>query len=198
MGSATQAKQDLLIRLLGGDPQQSIYAQNIDSVLTGVTPFTFHFTSADLSSSQNFIIIDLSDTTNYNHVATNYIRFDWLRITADAASNANYAIDLGFLENVDNTNGDFYSIIDFNSSKNTGNTISQFLNYGSKGHKCKSTFHTVKVDANNTAFQTDVNLASTLDPSTANVPSGNGDVALKVTVNAGSVIVSIEGDYHTL
>ena len=46
------------------------------------------------------------------------------------------------------------------------------------------------------AFQTDVNLASTLDPGNLDTPSGDGDLVYRLTVGAGTINLAIEISYH--
>jgi len=48
-----------------------------------------------------------------------------------------------------------------------------------------------------TAFQTDVNLGSTADPTTVDTPSGENDLAVRVTMAAGTIELSIILGYHT-
>ena len=54
------------------------------------------------------------------------------------------------------------------------------------------------VTENDTAFQTDVNLRSTLDPTgTAATPSGNGDMVMRVTDTAGTYTITVMVGYHS-
>ena len=158
---------------------------------------TFHFTSAALSSSQDFILIDLSDTTNYPHTNAGYIHIEWLRIHADADTTGSYNVEVGYLKNVDATNGDFVVIADLNLTKLTSTPNDTFFPYYPNGSRCIEGSTVGGVQTNDTGFQTDVNLASTLDPSTKDTPSGDGDLALRVTVTSGTITVSVEGSYHT-
>ena len=157
-----------------------------------------HFESGSLSASQDYIFVDISDTTNYPHVDTSYIHLEYLRIHVDSDVNGNYAVQVGFLENVDESNGDFYPLVDISGTKKTGNTIDQIFPFYPNGAKGTSSFAvSSEKSLNDTAFQTDVNLASSLDSGTTDTPSGDGDLAIRVVVNAGSIIVGVEASYHT-
>ena len=148
--------------------------------------------------TQDFIIIDLSDTTNYPHVNTGYIHIDYFSITVDAATNADYIINFGYLENVDGTNGDFYEIFHFSGSKTVGNQLQSEKNFAPNGPKLRSaSVVTSDKSLNDVAFQTDVNLASTLDVTTADTPSGNGDLVMRVVLTGGVIDIEVALGYHT-
>jgi hypothetical protein len=156
-----------------------------------------HF-EKDMSASEDLILIDISDTTNYPHIDTSYIHLENIRIHTDSSASADYTLEIGFLDDVDADNGNFYSLIDVDGTKTTGQRKEIFLNLYPNGPRCQtSSIATSEKSLNDTAFQTDVNLASTLDPGTTDTPSGDGDFVLRVTVNAGTVIVGVELSYHT-
>ena len=157
-----------------------------------------HFHIANISVSQDYILIDTSDTTNYPHYYTDYIHLESCSMQIDSDVNGDYIIEIGFLENVDNTNGDFIPIYSLSGTKKTGNTQYVAFNGYPNAPRCKSAFF-VSSDKSldDTAFQTDVNLASTLDVSSANVPSGSGDIALRITRIAGSFNAIIDISYHS-
>lgn len=154
--------------------------------------------STTLTASQDFILVDISNTTDYHHVSTDYIHIDNWSLDIDATTNANYTLEIGYLENVDGTNGDFTSINEESGSNKLG--VNKSVNYipYPNGPRCQSTWFTSSIKSlNDTAFQTDVNLASTLDPSTADTPSGDGDLVLRAVVSAGTITVGLRISYHT-
>ncbi len=53
------------------------------------------------------------------------------------------------------------------------------------------------IDLNDVAFQTDVNLATPVDPATTDTPSGTGDIALRVIMVAGSIDLALGATYHS-
>lgn len=157
-----------------------------------------YFVATGLTASQDFILIDISDTTNYNHGSTSYVHLEFLRVSVDASATADYAVEIGYLDNVDDTDGDFHPIFGIRGN-NTVGVIKEIIEpFYPNGPKCH-TGGTVgsRVSSNDTAFQTDVNLASTLDPSTVDTPSGNGDLVLRATISAGTVSILTEFSYHT-
>lgn len=156
----------------------------------------FKFTSPSLTSSQDFILVDFSDTINYKHEGEDYLELDFLRIHVDSDNTGEYRLEIGFLENVDDANGDFYPIYELDHVKSSGRVIDEFLDYYPNGPKLKSDFVVTNPTLNDAAFQTDVNLASTLDSSTADTPSGGGDLVLRVIVTSGSCLVNLSGKYH--
>lgn len=157
-----------------------------------------HFESASLSASQDFILIDISDTVNYPHTLTDYVHLEWLRIHTDAtALTADYSIEVGFLENVDATDGDFHALYDLSGAINLGTSKDVQFNFYPNGARCQASSVANNPTLNDTAFQTDVNLASTLDPTTADTPSGDGDLVLRLSHTAGNIIIGVEASYHT-
>ena len=171
---------------------------NLSVVTNGRPDNGYSVFSSDVSTTTDFIVIDISDTTNYPHVSTSYIHTENMFFNVDATSDADYTIDLGWLENVDGTNGDFYSVYSFGGTKKTGNSASISINHAPNSPRLISTKVLVSNKSlNDTAFQTDVNLGSTIAPGTANVPSGSGDMVVRVTINAGSIGLTIGIGYHT-
>jgi len=157
-----------------------------------------HFHVTNINATQDFILIDISDTTNYPHVDTDYIHLESFLIGVDSDTNGDYEIEVGFLDNVDGTNGDFHGVYTLSGTKKAGNTQSQVFDGYPNAPRCNTdSFLSSDKSLNDTAFQTDVNLASTLDPSTIDTPSGDGDLVVRVTRNAGTFNLSINLSYHT-
>lgn len=156
------------------------------------------FTSDSISATTRFILIDISDTTNYPHTGTTYIHLEDIYILIDTSSSADYELRIGFLENVDDTNGDFYSVYNIKGDKKTGQNKEVYLPVYPNGPRMRSSsLASSTISLNDTNYQTDVNLASTLDPGTADTPSGSGDLVLEVIVNAGDLFVNINMSYHS-
>jgi len=145
--------------------------------------FDYAFTGG---TSLDFILIDLSDTTNYHHTNTGYIHLEELFINVDADTNASYQVTVGWLENVDATDGDLYEITHLYGTKAVGQQKEIIRKFYPNGPKCSSSYAvTSDITLNDTAFQTDVNMRTTLDPTTADTPSGSGDLILRVNAGAG-------------
>ena len=152
---------------------------------------------ADFSATADVILIDLSDTTNYPHDNTDWIHTTNLTLAVAGSSTADYVLELGFLENVDGTDGDFHRIFKVDGNKKAGNSFNIPISQAPEAPKLKASTFTGPVALNQTAFQTDVNLASTLDPTAVDTPSGSGDMAMRVTMNAGSINVNLMIGYHS-
>ena len=158
---------------------------------------SFHF-AADVSATTDFIILDISDTVNYPHVETGYAHIEHLMVQVEASNTADYNISFGYLENVDGTNGDYHEMYSMNGDKTVGRNKAVVLPVYPNGDKMTSTKTVTSIKSlNDTAFQTDVNLGSTLDPGTADTPSGDGDLVMRITITAGTLNVSLNGAYHT-
>jgi hypothetical protein len=157
-----------------------------------------NFVSPQLTNGQSFILIDLSDTANYKHTLTNYIHIEGMDIDADASNNAEFLVQIGFLENVDGTNGDFIEIDRYNKIKQEDRFLSLVkYNYPNMWRcRSESVVSSVKL-LNNTGYRTSLNLATTLNPSSINTPPGNGDLILRTTITAGTVDLKIGISYHT-
>lgn len=160
---------------------------------------TLHFTVEGLEVGiHRFILIDISDTANYPHINTDYVHIEWLHTEIDGNNQADYTSCIGFLKNVDASNGDRYALSCVSGTKTAGQSIRLFENYYPNGYRLRSeSIVTSNISLNDTAYQTDVNLKSTLNPITADTPAGNGDVILEIVVNAGVVNANIDLGYHT-
>jgi hypothetical protein len=157
-----------------------------------------HFRAVGLVASQDFILLDISDTTNYPHINTNYVHIENMRVHTDVSASADYSVEIGYLENVDGSNGDFFSISDVIGSQVAGRSQDIIFPFYPNNPRCSSDFVVSSVKSlNDTAFQTDVNLASTLDPTTVDTPSGNGDLVVRFIRLSGTVSVDVELSYHT-
>lgn len=158
-----------------------------------------HFHVEGLTAgTYRFILIDLSDTTNYPHANTSYAHVEWIEAQVDSNNTGDYTVSLGFLENVDDANGDRYISKHWSGTKTAGNQLLAFDNLLPAGWRMRSqSIATHAISTNDTNYQTDVNLPSTLDPATSDTPSGNGDIVLEIVVNVGEIDVSFDIGYHS-
>lgn len=154
----------------------------------------------NIAASQDFILIDKSDTTNFPHTsATGIVHITILDMEIDPDSSFVGDIELGFLENVDGDNGDFHVIKEWHMDKRAA-IIEDFVSLIGDPFKCSSTYHlTNEISLNDAAFQTDVALSSPYDDTAAySTVSGDGDIALRITMSAGSADLSIEIKYYVV
>jgi len=155
---------------------------------------TVHLDSGSIDTETAFIVIDISDTTNWKHTLTDHIVLHAVTLQVDPDATFLGDIKLGFLTNVDETNGDFNQIIDIGLAKKS-DLIVQSLGFTGGFHLQTST-HFGPITANSTLFQNDVSLAG---PNGAtSFPSGPGDLALIIGRSAGAVNVSVTIIYETV
>lgn len=157
---------------------------------------TVHMDTGSVAAQTAFMIVDISDTTNWAHSNTDHIIIRHILIEVDPDANYLGEIKVGFLSNVDGTNGDFNQIIDFDMAKKSDLAIEDLTFIG--GFHCQASTHFGPKITNSTLFQTDVNLGGPDDPSTGTYPSGNGDLVTLVEVAAGTADVSITLIYETV
>jgi hypothetical protein len=166
------------------------------SVVMGFTEtYTVHLDKQSIAAQVALMLVDLSDTTNWPHSDTGHINLEYLIIEIDPDTSFLGEIKIGFLTNVDGTNGDFNQILDIDMAKQS-DLLVEVINFGSHGFDCETTHHFGPVTANSTLFQTDVNLEGP-DAATS-YPSGDGDLVMLVERSAGEVDVSITLGYEAV
>ena len=158
---------------------------------------TVHLDTGSVSIQTAFMLIDVSDTTNWKHTETDHIIINHLVVQADPDSSYLGEIKIGFLSSVDATNGDFNQIINVNLAKKSDLIVKEFV-FSGNGFHCQASTHFGPILSNSTLFQTDVDLGGPDDPSTITYPSGNADLVLLVERTAGAVEVSITIIYETV
>ncbi len=160
---------------------------------------TLHF-HIDLAAAATtrYIMIDLSDTVNWPHAYASVVHIDWFGVDVDSDNNGNYTLKLGFLANVDATDGDIHVFHDIAGSKSVGNQYYDMMQLAPDGWICAATRHlSSEITLNDTSYQTDVNLPTLIDPATADTPPGSGDIVLVATLAAGAISIDIDIGYHT-
>lgn len=182
----------------GSEASMSVNSQGRGDVVQHAHPneVGFHMFTT-ISGSANFVLVDISDTTNFKHAAGDFIHLEQLFVGVDSTNTGDYVLDFGFVENVDATNGDFYSVFTVSGDKFAGQNKELNMNSYPNGPKLSSSIYTTgNISRDDTAFQTDTGLRSTVYPSAASVNPGSGDFVLKVTINAGEINLSLTGSYH--
>ncbi len=157
---------------------------------------TVHLDTGSVATQTAFMLVDISDTTNWKHTETDHIVIRHLLLEVDPDSAYLGEVKVGFLGSVDATNGDFNQIIDFDMAKKSDLAIEDLSFTG--GFHCQASTHFGPIVANSTLFQTDVNLGGPDDPSTLTYPSGNGDLVMLVERSAGEVDVSVTLIYEAV
>lgn len=148
----------------------------------------------NMAASTACMIIDLSDTVNWPHSNTGHIDILNYSLNLNPSGTPAFLGDfsLGFLSNVDATNGDFHDIQTWHMQKGANN-ISEHYDFAMVHYSMELSKWFGPVTVDDTTFQTDVDLPGP-DGLTA-YPSGDGDLVLKVIMSAGTVDISITVAY---
>jgi len=155
---------------------------------------TAHVDVHDIAAQTAIMLVDLSDTTNWKHTNTGHVHIEYIILQVDPDATYLGEVQLGFLTNVDATNGDFNQIVSFDFAKKSDIFIENIA-FGGFGLDCETDHHFGPIIANSALFQTDVNLLGP-DGNTS-FPSGNGDLVMIVERSAGEVNVTVTVGYET-
>jgi len=148
----------------------------------------------DISATQGFMIIDLSDTTNWPHTSTGHIDIAYILINVNPTATFAGDIELGFLTNVDATDGDFNGIYEIHMDKKQ-DSVNEMMNFGAFEMSLESAHWFGPISADDTNWQTDLNLQGP-DGTTA-FPAGNGDLVMLISVTTSEVAVGLTIGYRT-
>lgn len=157
---------------------------------------TVHLDTGSVNAQTAFMLIDISDTTNWKHTKTDHVIIRHILLEVDPDNTYLGEIKIGFLSNVDATNGDFNQIIDLDLVKKSDLVIEDLTFIG--GFHCQVSTHFGPILANSTLFQTDVDLGGPDAPGSTTYPSGDGDLILLIERSAGAVDVSVTLIYETV
>ncbi len=175
----------------------STTARGITSLYTvlGASSSEFiHLAVDDIAATTGYMLVDLSDTTNWPHIPTGLISLRSIVISIDPDVNFQGDIVFGFLENVDGTNGDLLKILSFHLEKKA-DPIDIFINFGPFEMDLDADRWFGPTIADDTTWQTDVNLLGP-DGNTS-FPAGDGDLVCKVIRSAGQVEIGVTVGYET-
>lgn len=152
-----------------------------------------HLDIDDISAAQDFMLIDLSDTTAWPHTATGHIDIAYLIINVSPSTAYAGDCEIGFLSAVDATNGDFHGLVEYHLDQKV-DQFTDTINFGAFEMSCETAHWYGPTSANDTAFQTDVALTG---PAGATHNSGSGDLVVRVSRTAGNVSIGITIGYRT-
>ncbi len=161
-------------------------------------PFSINMEIENLTADQNFILIDLSDTTNFPHTTgTGVIYLTQMDIFIGPNTSFRGDVEIGFLENAGADNSDTHPFhvwhLDQASELVREDHIMPFSPWRASSVNHLSSARNLA----DTGFQTDIALASPYDPTAAftTVP-GSGDIYLRVVRTAGNVDISVLLQYY--
>ena len=151
-----------------------------------------HLDVQALAAVKAYMLIDLSDTTNWPHSTANHIVLERLNAHIDPSVAFRGDIDIGFLSSVDGDNGDLNKVVTFHFGQGA---LHEDLIRNYESGICLSTDYWFgPVSANDALFQTDLNLFGP-DGATA-YPSGDGDLVMKVGRTAGDIDIGLSLIYR--
>ena len=162
-----------------------------------------------VAATTNYVLIDLSDVTNFPHLFVNRVILHNLRLHGEKAADGAYDIWVGVVTRVDATNGDvsWIHVFHLEASGNPTDSTDRFAqeqafgptDLGIVGGAAVS-FVTNQSEVTNTAWQTDVGLASPVGAAGgATGKPGVGDVVVRVeeVSGAGTIDFVLSADYDT-
>lgn len=192
MGKTTQTVQGILNEIYSTDQDgQPIIKTSTSHEHSDL----IHLDAENVATTTGYMLIDLSDTTNWPHTNTGSIGLDFVSVVINSSKTFAGDIELGFLSSVDATNGDFNIIHTWHSDQTgTNETGNIFGTIQFNQFRCIATNWFGPTTSDDTTWQTDVNIVR---PDGGNSFSGNGDLVLKVNRTAGNVDVGITVGYHT-
>lgn len=201
--TSSPTKQMLDVNLVGSnDNAMSIDSNGHLDVVQHAHPdsISFHFDHTIASASvYNYIMGDVSDTTNYKHSNTNYFHVEWVSFEIDPTANADYEIQFGFVEDVTATSSTFYEAFHVIGTQTFGQIKNLVFPVYPNAHQMRSSkLVSTNVTTGDTYIQNDKQLATILDPTTANTLPADGDMVMRVLFNSGtSVRIGVHGSYHS-
>lgn len=148
-----------------------------------------------ISSTTGFMLVDLSNTVTWPHTNTNHIVIDYIILEAEPTTTFRGMVELGYLKNVDGTDGDFVEVTGFDFTQKS-DALLEVVDFGSHGLHCIDAHHFGLVTADTTIFQTDVDIEG--PDGNVSYSSGAGDLVLLVSPTAGTVDVEVTIGYETV
>ncbi len=157
---------------------------------------TVHLDTATDSTLIAYMLVDISDTSAWKHTNTDHIIIDHILIEVDPDASWVGEVKIGFLSNVDGTDGDFNQIIDVDMRRKTALLVED-ITFGG-GFHCQASTHFGPIIADSTLFQTDADLIGP-PGGVAAYPSGNGDLVMIIDGDGTNFVdISITLIYETV
>lgn len=154
-----------------------------------------HFDIQNVQTQTAYMLIDLSDTTNWPHTDTGHTNVEYIILEIDPDPTSYLGeIKLGFLSDVDSDNGNFHQIIDIDMRRKA-ELLVEVIDFGSHGLDLRENHWFGPTISDSALFQTDVGLVG---PDGNSFFSGAGDFAMIIEASAGAVDVSITLGYETV
>ena len=179
--------------------------------------FTVNLGAEGVAITTAYVLVDLTDATNYPHTETGYINLLGLKLNAEKAANGDYDIWVGVITEVDDDNGSanwlhaFHLHHQGNPTDDTDRFVSEidFTLGGANpdGLRCEINSSGAQVgfvgnqsESGNIRWQTDVGLASPVGAAAgATGKPGAGDLVVLVeeVADVGTLDFSLTAIYET-
>ena len=152
-----------------------------------------HLHATSVAATTGYMLIDLSDAVNWPHTLTGHIDVRSMIINVAPTTTFAGSVHVGFLTNVDGTNGDFNIV--YCAHFIAGSLpLAQTLSLNALADMTTDQWFG-PTTANDTTWQTDVNITG--PDGNVSYPSGAGDLVMKVTRTASQADVSVTLLYTT-
>jgi len=161
---------------------------------------------AALSADEAFVLVDLSDTTNFPHTETGKVRLYRIELDMEMDTAGDFDIYIGVIVEVDATNGTaewidvFRFRVDEAPADNTSHyhLVREYYGLDLEVDGSNDTLYNVVTNseqAGSTNWQTDVSLDSPVGD-TSSAP-GDGDLVMFVDQTAGNLYIAVKVFYRT-
>lgn len=167
---------------------------SLDTVVGHRETWFIHLDAENVQAATGYLLIDLSDATNWPHTDTDHIILEWLTININPDGSFAGDVELGFLSAVDGDNGDFNVIHDLHLDRKASEILATFM-HDNHGLDLELANWFGPTTANDTTWQTDVNIQG--PDGASSYPSGDGDFVMKINRTAGAVDIGISVGYTT-
>ena len=156
-----------------------------------------HFAKNGLTATTYYVLVDLSDTTNFPHDSTGRIDFSLIKAEIEKSNaNEDITIKIGLLTRVDGTDGDVSWLWGLSSDRSDAKFIEETINYAPSQLKfAVGRFITNDLSANVAAINTGAALESPRGAAT--VTPAVGDVILGVIIGTATADIDLEILYHS-
>jgi len=159
--------------------------------------FSVAFGADSVDAKTGYVLIDLSDATNYPHTETNSIHVDWVSICIHGNATAEGQVEIGFVSAIDGDHGTVHMVACLQISKLEAITKIH-KNFSPSAIRCTTTSHLAGgtlLKTDDVIFQNDTELAATY----GTVIPAVGDLVLLINRVAGTFEnVAVSVGYHTI
>jgi len=156
-----------------------------------------HLDTGAIAATEGFMLVDLSDTTDWPHTEVGNIDLCWVHGAIDPDAAFVGTLVIGYLLDVGAADGDFHHILGVSFVRKSDIWVANFDFGGDFGHVgCVDGGVYGETDGGDVTWRTAG--ADITGPAGDTHPCGNGDLVAKLTVSAGNVSGSFTIGYHAV